>query len=135
MAYGVSIASVATPDFLRQLSVALHQRRVQAVGGRLLVVSSLFTIIIILNLGLRHTFVEIAGRGQQQVFAVSLVHPLRQHGGVEDDWEQLVAESVNSLTTVQRQSAGIHLMQYTAQIFLVEIGYKLLCAVVVIDAV
>ena len=47
--------------------------RVQAVGDGGGVVRILQCIVVSFHLGLRHTFVEIAGRGQQQVFAADCV--------------------------------------------------------------
>ena len=88
-----------------------------------------------LGLGLRDArCVVVAGRGQQEVFAVLLVHAHGHDGGVEHDGQQLVAELCGGLSRAERQLVGRQLHHGFAQEVGAEARLELLTAVVVVDA-
>ena len=53
----------------------------------------------------------MTGRREQEIGAIGLVDALGQHVGVEDHWEERVAEVVEGLTFLQWQATHIDLMQ------------------------
>ena len=135
MAYGSAIAAVGLPNILIEFAVALHECRVQSVGWRLFFVVGFLGGIELLGLLLRHAVIEVAGRRQHQVLAVSFVHALGQHRGVEDDGLQLLQQFVDGLSFCQRQAAGVNLTKHTTQVVGREVRHEFLAAIVMVDAV
>ena len=104
VAQGIGIAAAAgrphlfadgAVGMLQQGAVQTVRRGAVGAGGLLLHAG-----IEVLGLGLADALVEVAGRREEQVFAVGLVHPLGQHGGVEDDGLEQAEQLIGALPGV-----------------------------------
>ena len=116
---GIGVLAIGRPNFFPEDTPFLDQCRVQSirrgcVGFRL---SCLHLSIEGLCFCLGYiTVVEMAGRCLYQVFSVSLVHPLRKHGFIEDNRKHLVAELTKRLPFTQWKPTHVDLLQLFPEI-------------------
>ena len=137
MTDGIGIAPGSRPHLFLYLAIALDQRGVESIGRGfwIILVCSLLSGIEVFGLLLGDTFIEMAGRGLYQVFAIGLVDALGQDGRVENNGKELLTKGVHRLPIGQGQARSIHLLQALAEIMLRETGLELLRTIVMIDAI
>ena len=96
------------PYLLHHLAVLLHEAAVHTIHHGRLVRGVLQVVVEGLGLGLSHTVVVVACRGQHEVLTIGLVYTLGHHCRVKDGGEHLIAESLYGLSLSQGQLGGIH---------------------------
>ena len=137
MTDGIGIAPGSRPYLFLHLAIALDQRGVESIGKglRIVLVGCLLLGIEVFCLLLGDAFIEMAGRGLYQVFAIGLVDTLGQDRRVKDNGKELLTKGVHRFAIGQWQAGGIDLMQALAKIILRKTGLELLRTIVMIDAI
>ena len=95
----ISVFAVSRPHLFANLSVFLDKCRIQAIGyGRRGIRILLLQLVIeSLSLFLSHAVVEMTGRSQQQILAISLIDPFWKYRFIEDYGKQFRAELIDGL--------------------------------------
>ena len=92
VADGVGIAAIGTPHVFLHDTIALDECRVQTIGHwrRVIGIVGFLLCIELLRFLLRHSLIEVACGGLDEVCAVGFVDTLGQHRRVEDDRKQFI---------------------------------------------
>ena len=117
------------------LAVAFYQTAVQSVRDGSLVFGVLHVAVEGLGFGLGYPVVIVAGRGGDEVFAGSLVHPFRHDRRVEDNGHQRIEEVVDRSTFGERQFLRVERFHGIDKELLRETGHEFIASVVVVDTV
>ena len=134
---GIGIMPVGRPHLFTNDFAVFDQRGVQSIRHRTGVVASICFLpgIVCFSFLLRHTFVEVAGRGGYEVFPIGLVDTLGQHVRMEDDGYEFSAKGINGFPRTQGQPRRLHLVQHLPKIVFRECRHKLLAPIVMVNAI